>query len=399
MNRPGVSAVSRILIIKGQSQYGGTRLFADEAAQALAKRGHNVGVLDIEPSHAIEADVAEAAAMGPFDLVFSINILGDYRSLTGQTMAELFGCPQVVWHTDYILASWPRLQNTPPETLLLTVDPSQIEGLSLAAGPGRHRTGFFPHPGVGAPMADDADAEAFAAARPIPVLWSGSYPQRQSHWASAPDATRRVLEGAVEQCLAVDWLPPHVALAQALAGIGMDLADPAMRHNLAAAWLIDTEVRTRRREAFLAALAESSVELHICGEAWEPHLHRFKGATYHGAVPMMRMVELMRQSRVVLNTNGNFGAGAHERPFSAALAGAACLSDVSLYYLSEMKPGEDIELFSWLDLPGAMERLRRLAADPERCWRMGAAAKATTLAAHTWDRQVGDILTAAGLGP
>ena len=389
----------RILVIKGQSQYGGTRLFADEAAQALANRGHHVGVLDVEPSIAVEADVAEAAAMGPFDLVFSINILGDYRSPTGQTIAELFGCAQVVWHTDYILASWSRLQQTPAETILLTVDASQIEALSLAAGQGRHRAAFFPHPGVGTPVTDEPDVDAFVAARPIPVLWSGSYPQRQSHWAAAPDSTRRVLEGAVEQCLAVDWLPPHVALAQALAGIGMDLADPAMRHNLAAAWLIDTEVRTRRREAFLAALADSGVELHICGDAWEPHLHRFKDATYHGAVPMTGMVELMRQSRVVLNTNGNFGAGAHERPFSAALAGAACFSDVSLYYLGEMKPGEDIELFSWLDLPGAMERLRGLAADPERCRRMGLAAKATTLAGHTWDRRVGGILSAAGLEP
>jgi spore maturation protein CgeB len=160
---------------------------------------------------------------------------------------------------------------------------------------------------------------------------------------------------------------------------------------------VDTEVRCTRRNAFLLALAESGVDLHICGDGWEPHLHRFKSATYHGPVDMARMVELMRQSRVVLNTNGNFGAGSHERPFSAALAGATTFSDYSRYYAAEFEPGENIELFSWMDLPGAMDRLRALSADPERCWRLGRSAKQLTLARHTWDRRVPDILAAAGL--
>ena len=109
------------------------------------------------------------------------------------------------------------------------------------------------------------------------------------------------------------------------------------------------------------------------------------------------MIGLMRQSRLVLNTNGNFGAGSHERPFSAALAGAATVSDHSLYYAAEFQPGANIELFSWLDLPGAMDRLKALSADPGRCWRMARSAKALTLARHTWDRQIPDLLQAAGL--
>src|SRR6202012_3151372 len=99
-------------------------------------------------------------------------------------------------------------------------------------------------------------------------------------------------------------------------------------------------------------------DLHVCGAGWEPHLHRFKTVTYHGPVGMTRMVELMRQSRLVLNTNGNFGAGSHERPFSASLAGAATFSDFSRYYADAFIPGENIALFSWLDLPGAMDDLR-----------------------------------------
>jgi hypothetical protein len=141
------------------------------------------------------------------------------------------------------------------------------------------------------------------------------------------------------------------------------------------------------------------VALHICGGGWEPHLHLFPNSTYHGPVEMPQMVELMRKSRVVLNTNGNFGAGSHERPVSASLAGAATFSDYSEYYAKEFSPGENIELFSWMDLDGAIARLRALSGDPERCWRYATSAKALTLARHTWDRRIPDLLDAAGIQP
>jgi hypothetical protein len=40
----------------------------------------------------------------------------------------------------------------------------------------------------------------------------------------------------------------------------------------------------------------------------------------------------MRRARVTLNTDGNFGAGSHERPLSVFLAGSAVFSDYSRYY-------------------------------------------------------------------
>ena len=385
-----------ILVLKGQSQHGGTRLFADEAAAAFARAGHPAKTIDVAGNPNYQADLAAAAASGRFGLVLSFNVLGDYRDPDGRTMAELFGCPHVVWHTDYVLTSWERLKATPPSTTLLVVDPTQIDALDAAAGEGRHPARFFSHPAVGEPVADEPDVETFIAARPIPVLWSGGFIEPQRPWSSASETTRKVMDSAVDLALAGEWMPPDRALAQVLKAIGHDVRDPTKRHLLSSACLIDGEVRAIRRRNFLLALADSGVELHICGGGWEPHLHRFKSATWHGTVEITEMIGLMRQSRLVLNTNGIFGAGSHERPVPAALAGAASFSDFSLYYAAEFHPGEDIELFSWLDLPGAMDRLKALSADPERCWRMARAAKALTLARHTWDRRIPDILDAAG---
>jgi len=118
-----------------------------------------------------------------------------------------------------------------------------------------------------------------------------------------------------------------------------------------------------------------------------------------GAVDMTAMPTLMAKSRIVLNTNGNFGAGSHERPFSASLAGAATFSDFSRYYAEVFKPGENIELFSWTAFDLGMGSLAALAADPERCWAYGRRAQAVAVDGHTWDRRLDIVLTAANWHP
>jgi len=54
----------RVLIMKGRSQYGGTRLFCDEAAGAFQRRGWDIEILDLgaadEPNQ-VFADYARTA--------------------------------------------------------------------------------------------------------------------------------------------------------------------------------------------------------------------------------------------------------------------------------------------------------------------------------------------------
>jgi hypothetical protein len=386
----------RILNVKAHSQYGGTRLFSDHAHAALAARGFDVKTIDLTLGN--PNDILFAEVGGGWDLVFSINILGEVRDTLGRPMAEIFGCPHVVWHTDYILSQWTRLEQTPDSTPLLVVDPTQIDAAHAACPPGRFpHMSFFPHPAVGEPAPDDADVDAFLAGRPIAALWSGGFVKPERPWKDAPKPTQQVFDDAVDLALGVEWMPPHEAFATVLRSRGMDVQDPEQRGVLQSSALVDAEVRVTRRNAFLLALAKTRLPIHICGNHWEPHLYRFKGAIYHGAVDMTVMAELMRQSRIVLNTNGNFGAGSHERPFSGALAGAAVFSDTSRYYEQVFRAGENIELFRWKDLDAGMAQLMALAADPQRCFGYARAAKAEVVAHHTWDRRIDLILQAAGI--
>ena len=389
----------RAVLLKGPSQYEGTRTFIDHAAAALAKRGYQAQVTDLMGVEAPMVPILEAAATGPAAMVFSINMLGEARDGLGRTLSQIFGAPHVVWHVDYILSQEMRLEGTPADTALLMVDPTQVEALASIDGPGRFlNTGFCPHAAVGeaAPVADDA--ESYARDRDVPILWCGTLQKlKATPWADADPATRKVFDDAYDLALSVEWIPPHEAMDQVLASRGLDLTNPAYAGARRAARHLDVQVRCTRRFEFVKALAKTGLPVRICGLGWDADLYRFKRAEYEGPVPMSRMSELMRQSRIVLNTNGNFGGGSHERPLSALLAGAAVFSDYSRFYGAAFEEGREISLFRWLDLKGGMAALADLASNAGKARDIAAAGQRRVLAEHTWDTRIEVVLQAAGL--
>jgi hypothetical protein len=385
----------RVVMVKGQSQYGGTRLFIDHAATAFRKMGWDADVVDLATGESISS-LIHAAARRPTDLLFTINYLGEFRDQTGRTMSELFRAPHVLWHTDYILSEAARVIATARATALLVVDPTQVDAISAILGEDRFaHVGFFPHPAVGEQAPAEADAEAFARTRPIPLLWSGSLQKPGARpWADMPAPTREIFDGAFDLAMSVEWIPPHEALDAVLNAVGFDLQDPQSVSVRMAAHVVDKEVRVTRRYQFLKALAATGLPVHICGHGWESELHRFPNAIYEGPVEMSRMTELMRRARVVLNTNGNFGAGSHERPFSGFLAGAAVFSDYSQYY-AQAFAADEIAMFRWTALDEGLQTLAGLVEAPDEAFRRASKGQARVLAAHTWERRMPAILDAA----
>lgn len=377
--------------------YEGTRTFIDAAAAAFSARGLVADVIDLEGLDDPLSAIRAAAAGGPTHLVYTINILGEARDQQGRSIAQMFGAPHVVWHVDYVLSQEQRLDLTPPGTAMMVVDPSQIEALQSIYGAERFpHVRFCPHAAVGEAAADDADTAAFAERRPIPMLWTGSLQKTKTRpWADALEGTRRVFDEAYDLALAAEWMPPHRALDTVLTSRGVNLADPAHRGARAAARWIDVEVRKTRRFEFVKAVAKTGLPIHICGDGWDSDLYRFKRLTFHGPTPMLKVAEMMSQARVVLNTNGNFGAGSHERPLSALLAGAAAFSDYTAFYDQALGEDDGIALFRWKDLGAGMAQLTALATDAEAAWTLAQAGKAKVLAGHTFASRVDTILAAA----
>ncbi|WP_184722339.1 glycosyltransferase [Caulobacter sp.] len=386
----------RAVFIKGPSQYDATRLFSDQLAAAFAGRGHEAVVVDALAEDDLGAALARVAAEGQADLVHTYFCLGDARALIGRSLGEIFGAPHVLHHVDHPLSHLAQLEATPADTAILTVDPTHVEAVRATMGADRFaHLAFMPHAGVGAPVELDADIDAYIPARPIPILFAGTfYGERPTPWAEEGAGVRAVFDRALDVALAAEFIPALEALDQVLRGVGEDPADPRYaRLRLYSTW-VHEQVRHVRRQRLLDAAGAAGLPVFCVGAGYEGWIERHKSFRLGPAMGLDDVSALMRRARVVLNVNANFGRGSHERPLTAMLAGAAVATD-GAWWTERFVDGREALLWRWTDLDAGLSRLAALANDPEAAWRMGAAGQAKAAASHRFDHRVDGVIAAA----
>ena len=385
----------RAILIKGRSAYGALRLFIDELAGAFARAGVEPVVID----GIVETDLAAAlrrAATGGAELVFSFNILGDFTD-RGQSVTDIAGAPHVIHYVDYPLTHWQALDATSAQAALLCVDRTHPVAIRSIWGADRFaHLGFCAHAAVGETVSPGADPGAFARARPIPILFTGTFYRRATpHWSDMPERAQQIFEAAYEVASAGVGLPALAALDAVLKQLGLEPADPRYAALRKGAAFVHEHLRFQRRLQLIQAADRLGVQLHVCGSGYENALDEFSNLVHHGEPSFHEALGLMAQARVVLNVNANFSAGSHERVFSAMNAGAAVVSDSSTFYAAAFRPGREIGLYSWDALDAGLAGLQALSQDAEAAHAMACAGQRRVLAEHRWDHRIGDILDAA----
>jgi hypothetical protein len=385
----------RAVLIKGESRYEALRVFMDEIGEALAARGYEVDVIDAQTEPDLHGVLAQAAAGRETSLVFTFSILGDYRDPDGRSLGQVFGAPHVVQYVDYPLTHWVALDRTAPDTALLMIDESHVASVAAIYGAERFaHLGFSPHGAIGQVVAPAADPAAFVRERPIPILFAGSfYEPRPPWWESQAPAIVSIFRRAAELALAHDIVPALGALDAALAEHGIDPTGPDVGEFRKLATHVHEHVRAHRRLQALTVAAELGLPVHVYGRGFEHD--RFPGFIYGGEADIGQVTRLMAQSRMVLNINANFGAGSHERPLMALLAGAAAASDVSSFYEAQFEPGVGLATYRWSRLEDDLGQIGRLARDPEALHAMAQAGQAQVAARHRWAHRIDAILAAA----
>ena len=386
----------RAVFIKGGSQYDATRLFIDELAAAFRRRGHQAAVVDGAVDKDLREVFAAAAAEGQADLVYTIGVLGDFRDERGRSVGQIFNAPHVVHFVDYPLSHQERLRDTVPETALLTVDPTHVDAVRSTFGNDHvAHLAFCPHAGVGEPVALDADPEAFAAQRPIPILFPASfYPLEAPMWAEEGPGIRRVFDSALDIALGAEFIPALDAVDQVLREMGEDPADPRYALLRRYSCMVHEHVRKVRRGLLLEAAGKAGLPVFCAGFGYDAWIEKYPSLRLAPAMSLTDVAEFMGRARVVLNANANFGRGSHERPLTAMLAGAAVASDHGAWWAEQFVEDEDMLLYRWRDLDAGVARLA-LVNDPEAAWRMGRNAQAKAAASHRFDNRVDTVLTAA----
>lgn len=390
----------RAILIKGQSVYDATRVFVDELAGALSRRGILPVVIDATSEPDFGGALARASAAGDVVFAYSICIAAEWRDGVGRTIGQICRAPHILQHVDYPLTHLPRLEQAPHDTVILTVDPTHIDSLVSLCGPGRFaHVGFCPHGAVGKAAPAEPDADAFAAARDIPILFTGTwYRPVTPSWHALDSGVRPLVETGYQIALSQEFVPAMTALDQAMRAAGLDPKNPEFAGFRTLASGIHEQVRAHRREQLLKTASRIGLPIHVYGRGWEAAKEEFPNLILGGEANLQEAIALMRRSRVVLNINANFGAGSHERPLTAMMAGAAAASDHSKFWASEFRAGREIALYQWKALEAGLHMIAALSNDPQKAFAMARAGQARVLAGHTWDHRVDTLLTAAEAG-
>lgn len=401
MGRPGKDhSMLRIILFKGQSQYGSLRLHIDQLAAALTTLGHEAVVIDLVLPTAFAQ--LQAALARPVHFVYAFNSMGVDLAADGRSLYDQLDCLFLTLHVDHPIHLWERLQTPLGRRYVVSfLDRSHVD-LARRAFPADHfgALSFMP-PGANTavpPVAPDAGrlfpsaGPSWAEQRDIPLLFTGTYrgaPQRPWHAADRNFVTT-LFDDAADLTLSQDTLSVEDAFDTVLNSRGVDLAPAGRTALITRAREVYQYVEAERRQRLLHSLDAAGVRVVVYGKGWEGR--PFPAFDWRGEGSFEETLTLLRRTRLVLNSNNNFVAGGHERVFAAQINGAAVLSDTSRFYQDAFQDGHDILLYRWTALDGVPGIIRDALNAPDRLAGIARNGFEKTARDHSWEARARHIV-------
>jgi len=119
---------------------------------------------------------------------------------------------------------------------------------------------------------------------------------------------------------------------------------------------IEMYVRGRDRVELAKSVKDAKVDLFGTPSktaGWDKYLRECPNVTIHGPVPFQKALDIMKQSKIVLNSCSWLKDGGHERIFSAMACGAMVITTKNAYMEENFTQGENIQFYQykkWADV-------------------------------------------------
>jgi glycosyltransferase involved in cell wall biosynthesis len=156
---------------------------------------------------------------------------------------------------------------------------------------------------------------------------------------------------------------------------------------------VDRYIRHYRRRKVVDTLLQSGAKLHICGDQWGWLDNKYdKQVELLGKVSFSSFIELMQQSKSVLNVNPGMTHGMHERILTAMMNGAISITDSNSYIDKEFVDLEDVVMYSYTDLDSAYEKIKGILTNDEYRYHITQNAMEKCKQRHTWKHRAQKII-------
>lgn len=335
--------MGRVILFKGA--YATLDYFTDDIAENLKKKGFEVYVFDVGDYQ--NALIGFAAFLQrPVDFALSYNNLGFNMELApGQNIWNQKYIPFVNILMDHPFHYKNALEQAPADTILLCCDRNHVEYVRRFYPHIRH-VYFMAHGAV--PVSSGKEWKE----RTIDVLYAGGLsvdltdsikPCKEKYPEIDGD---ELIDYAVDRLVNDHWLLTENVIEDYLIMKHIEYTDGELSELITDFRMIDSVATSYFREKTVEELVENGIKVTVYGRGWENRkCFQNPNFIYGGLVAPSKVLELMQDSKIVLNTMTWFKAGSHDRVFNGMLAGAVSITDDSEYIREVVRQGENGYIF------------------------------------------------------
>lgn len=380
--------INKICLITNYNFYESKRHFTQALAAALNRLNVETKIIDAQENALGAAEISSIVRFAP-NLTCSFNSL--LPMADNHFVWDFLEIPHLSILVDPALYSINLINSR--YSIISSVDRFDCEDIRSN---GFQNVFFWPH-AVEADVTFNENGD-----RPLDVIFVGScydYETLQASWKQIlSEAQRKILEDAVDIVLS----EPHTSLAQALVKAWNATKLPLQGVDfLTLFYYLDYYTRGKDRVDLINSVKDAHVHVYgdlsqdIAGSllGWPQYLSSHPHVTVHPGVKFTEIFEILKKSKICLNSMPFFKNGSHERIFTGLMCGSVPLTTDNLYMREIFKENEDLLFYqsSRLDLVNAAVNAC-LENEKKRC-SIAHSGREKVLKGHTWDQRAEQLLS------
>lgn len=377
--------MKKIVVAYGNSQYDVLPCFAKEIAQGFIKAGKEVILINLNDSE--DEVIAYNIPVQKIDFAFCFNI--PLSNIIPQFRDA--GILEVTFYVDHPMIHDKRLMNTISRNNVNIFVDKYWKEYADRYYPACVGSYMLPHGGSKTSKLIKKYNE-----RRYNIVMLGGY-EAPVHKMNEIIAKRgneycKVSVDIINEFLKNETQSLEQSVISVFNSYGWSLEKDEIREFLKTFYSEDDFIRMYVRDAVVRALLNDKLSVHVFGNGWD----NFEGENLeylkiHKPVEYSDALDILANTKILLNATPTLNAGTHERIFSAMLNGAICFTNKSVY-LSEKQLDEECVTYSWLELNTLPEMIRLILNNPDKAEIIAEHAKQVAEKNYTWEAISKNIL-------
>jgi hypothetical protein len=373
------------ILYKGFSQYNVHHVFVDQLALAITTLGHKSIVVDFTSPN-LEEQASLAFSQDDCAAIISFNAIGHDYYVKGEKYNS-FELPFFAILVDHPIKLWPRLKERKNSLIVSCIDHSHVNFVERYL---YHHTAqtFLPHGGC-----QYSNINTDITARPIDIAFFGSItpPEKvKESWVRFPFYLQQLLDLFINNMIESHPTASDNAALYILQSMGYE--DTKELQSLLPFLIYHGEeyLWSHMRLECIKTLDQANIPIHVYGKGWKDL--EFQNIKVHPPVDFMQTLNLMQQSKIVLNCSPTLPEGSHERVFSSMLNGAVALTDNSKFYKENFLNNKNIVRYSWQELESLPDIINNLLAKPKKMQNIATRGQEKAFRKHSWINRAQEII-------